>query len=254
MEIEDLIAALRARDRQKALDALDDVGEAAIDPLINLLHQSEDADLRRALVYFLDEIDDMRIVPALVDALEHDPNADVRIGAATVLSHRPDARSIEPLIAAIHDTDLAVREEVVRALGLIGAELDSPRIIDALAQALHDSDWGTRQSAAEMMIRLEAPQQEQAEQLLLADLQNQGAEIRLGAAWSLVELGDQRAGDVLAGLLDDENKLISLNAAYGLAKLGDRRAVKTLTAALSDPDEWVRTTANIALRDLEGEP
>ncbi|MBI1258887.1 MAG: HEAT repeat domain-containing protein, partial [Chloroflexi bacterium] len=91
---------------------------------------------------------------------------------------------------------------------------------------------------------------EEAEQLLLTDLKNINEEIQLGAAWSLLEIGDPRALDPLVELLNHPDSRISSTAARGLGELGDPRAVIALTAALNHANEPLRKAAQAALDRL----
>ncbi len=248
--IETIIHALQAGNRPVALQAFAAAGAAALEPLIDLLHHSEDLRLRSVLAAFFDEVDDPRIVPALLYTLEHDDNGDVQLAAIRVLARHPDARAVEPLIAELKHQSPEIREEATRALGEIGAALGSSRVGEALAGALQDSDWGTRQSAAEMLIGLNAEAAEKAEQLLLTDLRHDDVEIRLGAACSLAVLGDERALDPLVRLLYHSDSQIAQSAAYGLGTLADQRAATPLTAALAHQANEVQRAAAWALRQL----
>jgi HEAT repeat protein len=229
---------------------LTQIGAEAVAPLITLLHESEDHNLRRGAAYALSHLSDPLITPALIEALEKDSDSEVRVYAARALAAQTDARAVEPLVAALKDGDPAVREEVVRALGELAEVLNSLRAVEPLAETLTDEDWGTRQSAAEMLIRLEKAHVEEAERLLLTDLKNVNEEIQLGAAWSLLEVGDPRALDPLVELLTHPDSRISSNAARGLGQLGDRRAVIALTAALNHANQSLRIAAQDALDRL----
>jgi HEAT repeat protein len=185
-----------------------------------------------------------------MEALEHDADSKVREAAGYVLAEYRDPRVIDPLIDLLTDADPSVRETAVRALGETAEAVDRTRAVEPLKQALRDSDWGVRQSAAEMLIRLKSDPQHVAEKLLLADLHNDDAEVRLGAAWSLVELGDARSLDPLVRLLYHDDSRISANAAQALGNLGDQRAATPLNATLNHPEEEVRAAVQTALRQL----
>lgn len=247
--VEKLIAALRAGNRQQSLVLLGQVGAEALEPLITLLNDPDPA-LCSAAACLLGDLADARAVPSLIKTLEHAADPEVRLWAADSLRLLRDARSIEPLITMLRSGEADVREVIVRALGETAEAIDSPRAVAALTGALTDADWGTRQSAAEMLIRLKADPDGAAEKLLLTDLQDADAEIRLGAAYSLVELGDPRAFDPLVSLLDHPDPRISGSAVWGLGELGDQRAVAPLTALLNHADESVRQSAESALRRL----
>jgi HEAT repeat protein len=252
-DIEDLFAAMRAGNRQESLRILGEIGTLALEPLAEVLRANESVMLRSAAAGLLGDLGDIRAVPFLVDALERDAAPEVRLWTADSLGVLGDARAVEPLITALGDHDPGVRETAVRALGALAEALGSLRALAALAPVVHDSDWGTRQSAAEMLIRLGAAAQADAEALLIADLQADDAEIRLGAAWSLVELGDTQALDPLVRLLYHPDNRIAAAAAHGLGQLGDARAVVPLNAALGHADEAVREAAQDALRRLDGD-
>ncbi|MFN8449215.1 MAG: HEAT repeat domain-containing protein [Anaerolineae bacterium] len=259
--IEALSQALRQGDhaaQRQAVQALAQAGAEAVEPLLAAFEQRDDPVVRRSAALACIYLRDPRLVPALIAALEDQSDAEVRLYAAQALATQQDARAIEPLIASLNapensaslNGDAAIHEEAVRALGEIGDVVDSPRVIEALAQALTHADWGTRQSAAEMLIRLEWSDWQKAEQTLLADLAGDDVEMRLGAAASLVELADGRALEPLVDMLHDDDLRIAANAALILGKLGDQRAILPLTAALGSPKESVRDAARKALRQL----
>lgn len=249
---EKLFAAMRAGNRPESLRILGEVGTMALEPLVETMRSDASATMRSEAAGLLGDLGDIRAVPLLIDAMERDADATVRLWAADSLGVLGDARSVEPLIAALGDSDPGVRETVVRALGRLAEALGSPHALAAFVPMLRDPDWGTRQSAAEMLMRLDANDADQAERLLLADLQNEDAEIRLGAGWSLVELGDARALDPLVRLMYQPDTRIAVAAAQGLGQLGDPQAVAPLSAALHHADADVREAAQDALRRLGG--
>lgn len=231
-----------------ANDALQKIGTIAVRPLIHALENSN-ATVRNRAARILGDFKDPLATPSLINALS-DESPDVRISAAAALGDLVDARSIEPLIETLADHDPAVRETVVRALGDIGRQLNTPSLTGVLATAMRDEDWGTRQSAAEMLIRLDALQSAEARALLLGDLQSEAAEVRLGAAWSLIPMKEPQALGVLAQLLLHENADISSSAALALGEFGERRAIPRLVELLSHQDTRVKHAAQSALRKL----
>lgn len=259
--IEDLVNAMRDGDvaaQHRAVQTLAHAGVEIVEPVIAALEQRDDPLVRRAAAFAGAHLRDPRLVPLLITALDKTSDTELRVYAAQALAMQRDSRAIEPLIALLRlpesgelsDDHAAVCEEAVRALGEVGETVASPRIIEALAEALNHPDWGTRQSAAEMLIRLEWSDWERAESSLLADLAQDDVEKRLGAAASLVELADGRALEPLVELLNYPDRRVASNAALILGKLGDQRAVVPLSAALSNASETVRDAARKALRQL----
>ena len=253
--VQPLLEALRFDDISPAdiSAGLLEMGEAAVDPLIFTLRNNENSEIRSQVTILLKDLHAPLAIPALIEMLEREKDATARNAMVYALGEFRDARAIEPLIAIVSDTDPALREEAVRSLGQIGEEIESPRIIDALAARLGDEDWGTWQSAAEMLIRLNAPQKAEAERALITDLESENVEIQLGAAWSLVAVGDERALEPLVKLLYHPEARIAAYAAQGLGNLGDQRAVIPLTVTLSHEDEEVSRAAKRALARLEAE-
>lgn len=262
--IEALSQALRQGDyaaQRQAVQALAQAGAEVVEPLLAAFEQRDDPVVRRSAALASIYLRDPRLVPALIAAFEDQSDAELRLYAAQALATQQDARAVEPLIASLNppensvsmNGDAAIHEEVVRALGEIGDVVDSPRIVEALAQALTHADWGTRQSAAEMLIALKRDD-DSARTLLIGDLEADDPEVRLGAAWSLLEVGDERAVDALARLLYHPNPEIALRAAVGLGESGDQRAVGGLVAILSHSDQRVRHAAAQSLRKLGHEP
>jgi HEAT repeat protein len=98
--------------RKRAVNALEDLGELAVNPLIATLRDdSKDARRRTALI---------------------DEDKDLRKSAAIALGRIGDTRAVEPLIASLKDEDEVVRKQVARALGWLG---DS-RAVEPLEKAL----------------------------------------------------------------------------------------------------------------------
>lgn len=254
--LQPLVALLRHDDynlRRDLIAALYKFGAAAVDPLLRAL-ESSDANWRAGAALALAPLGDARAVAPLSALLRDDDHGRVRTAAAAALGRLGDSSVIEPLTAALADSEPAVREAAVRALGLAagrhGAAASASRTLQG---ALTDADWGTRQSAAEMLIALKRDDGS-GRALLIGDLEADDPEVRLGAAWSLLEVGDERAVDALARLLYHPNPEIALRAAVGLGESGDQRAVGGLVAILSHPDQRVRHAAAQSLRKLGHEP
>ena len=176
--------------------------------------------------------------------------------------------SLQELFHALTQDDPQLRETAIRALGtlllardntpdegLIGTKpnVDSRwnEVLGAIASALRDQDWGVRQSAAEMLIKLHTPLEDDARALLYLDVQSPDPEIRLGAAWSLAFIKDERAVQPLIALLSHEDPIIVASAADALGETGDERAVAALTPLIVHEDEDIQDAARDALERLD---
>jgi hypothetical protein len=108
--------------RDKAADALIEMGEAAVEPLI--------------------------------EALGH-RNGHIRANAAWVLGQLKDERSIEPLIKALKDGSSDVRAYAALALGKIGDD----KAVPALKEAVNDTDKDVSKTAQQSLDKM-VPQEE----------------------------------------------------------------------------------------------
>jgi HEAT repeat protein len=145
--MEPLIAALRDNDRyvrRNAAKALRTIGESAAARLTVMLQDSD----RRVWRGAIQALGGIWEIPELVKLA--DPAWVERRRAAVALRHLEDDRILEPLIAALQDSNSAVRAEVARALG----ELENPEAKEALTARLQDSDRQVRRQARQALQRL----------------------------------------------------------------------------------------------------
>jgi len=126
--------------RRSAAEALKEIGEPAIEPLIEAL-KDKDSDVQSGAAYALGYIGDSAIEP-LISALK-DKDSDVRYYAAEALGKSEKLRAVEPLIEALEDEEGFVRWRAALALGEIGDN----RAIEPLNEALKDEDERVREAA-----------------------------------------------------------------------------------------------------------
>lgn len=170
------IAALRDPDtnvRWQAVETLGALRDArALDALLDLLARSarESTPSREIIIEALGRIGDRRAAPALV-ALLNEPQKDLRdtaVAALDALGWQPTADAVgvryymarerwedlarlgwervrQPLVESLRHGDVAVRQQAVKALGLIGERLAVEPLILAL------KDEGVAEAAAMML-------------------------------------------------------------------------------------------------------
>ena len=150
--VEPLIEALKDEDyhvRDGAADALGNIGdERAIEPLIQTLKDKE-WPVRSGAAHALGKIGDINAVEPLINALE-DEESFVRWAAAQALGNIGDNQAVGPLIEALKDEDYMVREHAAIALGNIGDE----RAIEPLTKVLNDEDYMVRDAAKEALEKI----------------------------------------------------------------------------------------------------
>jgi HEAT repeat protein len=192
--------------------ALVSLGKLAVEPLMVLLVNDEDAYVRQVAAEALGEIGDIKAVEVLIAKLT-DPVPDVREMTAWALGKLADPRAIQPLILALGSHEkVEVRDNAEWALEQFGEVA-----VKALVDALRDSD-----------------------------------EMRSArAAYVLGQIRDLQAFDPLIEMLDSKNPLLRGHAIGALAEIGDPRAIELLTKLVNDPVEWVRKTVVNALQSLQ---
>lgn len=123
--------------------AFSDIGEKAVEPLLDVLTDSRRW-VKRAAAAALGRIGDRRAVESLIGSLQDE---DVNLVAATSLGEIGDKRAVGPLLAMLSSKDKYIWIVVSRALG----EIRDSRAIDPLLQALKDVQKSVRKGAAEAL-------------------------------------------------------------------------------------------------------
>lgn len=196
---------------QEAVVLLGRRGEKkAVRPLMSLV-QTAGSTLRLRAIEALGQLADPRALPTLW-ALLRDPDPQVRAAVPAALANMPDAKSVDPLVAALNDPEISVRIRAAAALG----EIADPRAAGPLGAAL--------------AVRNE--------------------DLRLAVADALGKIGDGRAVEPLISLLESGNESILNKAIVALKRTRDPRAVHVLTRFLTDPREPVRLRAVDALGQI----
>ena len=228
--VEPLIAALKDQSdsvREYAVMALGEIGDKrAVEPLIAAL-KDQSVSVRRKVVLAFRQIGDKRsggrrigyadFVKPLIAALK-DPCHDVRSHALSILVYDTHDEAVEPLIAALKDQCDDVRKEAVTTLGKIG-----------------DKRGWLPAAAVEPLI---------------AALKDQSDDVRNSAARALGQIGDKKAVEPLVAALKDQSDDVRNSAAEALEKIGDVRAVEPLIAALKDQCDDVRRHSVGALGEI----
>ncbi|HEU5349563.1 MAG TPA: HEAT repeat domain-containing protein [Ktedonobacterales bacterium] len=166
-------------------------------------------------------------VPALLDALRHAADENIRAGAADVLDSADSEDVREALRAALEDPAADVRREAMWSLGHLG----DLRVLDLLlAEQSNPSERSPRPAMTlTLMGGMAVPS-------LIAALEDRErpAYQRVNAAQALGFIAYQR-----------------VNAAQAHGVIAAERAVEPLIAALRDDNEDVRVAATVALGGLK---
>ena len=163
----------------------------------------------------------------LPQADEEQPSARVALRAA-----------VEPLVAALKDSETEVRAQAATALGWIA----DPRTAAPLARCLKDTEARCRLAAVEALGMLRTPAALKPLARALADPSRQ---VRLGAAGALGEMGDPIALDLLLAVLSDAEEHLEVRAATAraLGALHQPKALSPLQELLEAPEAVLRAAA-----------
>jgi HEAT repeat protein/protein-S-isoprenylcysteine O-methyltransferase Ste14 len=199
------------RRRSRIADALADIGEPAVEPLIGLLG---------------------------------DPNPGTRREAARALGRIASPRASAPLLARLSDEDVNVRFGAIEALGRIG----SPEAVGPLVSILESGAKDVSRLAAVALGRIGPAA---AGDPLLAFLVSPNWWDRTAAVDALGEIGSEAALDPLIERFDGEDVHVRRSIVVALLKIGSERSRGLFERALQDEDREVRLYASEALKKRE---
>lgn len=164
--------------------------------------------------------------------------------AASKLGYIKDERAVIPLIDALKDQDVYLRESAAEALGHIG----DVRAVEPLINTLGDSQTIVKMAAAKALEEIGKPA---VDALITAGLSNKATYIRTGAIELLGKIGDTKAIEPLITLLKDADGYVSHWAADALGDIGDKGVVPVLIEVLQGPAQGPRSGAASALGKIK---
>ena len=257
------------KDSEAYVNALVNIGEPAIQPLIAALHDpNANAYARQSASDALARIGAPALNP-LIAALNISDSSylaeNVPSQIASILGRIKDPRAVEPLIAVARTSQLLwddqLRKNIIGALRNIG----EPAVTSLIA-TLKDADSNLREFALQALVGIGGP----AVEPLIAALTNSGNEpiaqsgrkskkrksqdipadpVRQSAAKALGEIKDPRAIQPLAATLQDPNSDLRESAIEALGNIGPP-AVEALIAALQGTDTGVQWQAERQLGEI----
>lgn len=276
--------------RGAAVDALDEIGQAALEQLLTELTGGDDGteaewvtarkfaraleakrpELRIAAANALARLDEPSALPAIVDALD-DPDPRVRLRACYACGTIADPRAVPGLTERLDD-DPRVRRAAANALGAIGTD----RALGPLVDLLEDPDESLRRIAAGALGNANNPTPVEP---LARALGDESAVVRNAAVYSIIELlsnvptehshavrdrvvSELKAADdgtvvdpLVEILTEGKQRRQRRNAAWILGRVADPDsgpAIEALATALGDDDQQTAQFAATSLASLGG--
>lgn len=224
-------------------DPLDQLGDPAVEPLIESL-QDADASVRVLAVMALAKIGDGRAAEPLVAALKDtDELVQMAVWTALVDMGKP---AVEPLISALRDNNPDVQRSAALALGELGDDL----AVESLIEVLTDLDYRARSAAAKALGQIGDYRGVQA---LTIALRDKDVTVRRRAANALGDIGDPRAIEALIWAMDDQDHIVghsSIIALHNIMRKQVDRSMERLINDLYQANMKVRASAIVALGSL----
>ncbi len=216
----------------------------AVGPLIQTAQdKAENVSVRNTAIQALDKIGDSRAVEPLIGIAEDTAeDVSVRLNAAQTLGSLGDSRAVEPLISLLDpSTPENLQNAVMQALG----NFKDSEAVAALAEIAENADdYSTRERTG--ALNALASIGEPAVETLIGFLDDEDNALKVGAAYKIALIKDERAVEALVGTAQDENEEVRLAGIYALgktAKAGDERVISVLSDAFDDPSLNIRSQA-----------
>ncbi|MBF0553550.1 MAG: HEAT repeat domain-containing protein [Nitrospirae bacterium] len=213
--VPDVIKLMRDKDvnvRRCAVDVLNNVRDPSTADILVAAMKDSDWWVRQIATDALAEVKGENIVRFFIAMLKDSSDVNVRRCAVEFFNKVTDSAALEPLIAALNDTDWWVREKVVTALGA----LKDKRAVAALSSVLGDS------------------------------------EIKWVIPSALASIGGPEVIEPLLVLLSDSEKRVRVGAVKALRKLKNPDTIPQLKEMLDDSEDEVRMEAVNALKEITG--
>jgi HEAT repeat protein len=224
--------------RIRVVEALEQLGDQAVEPLFLALEDGDNEVRQRAAM----TLERLGVLDTLVARL-----ADVDAGAREKLLAAGQSGVVEILIGALEHEDPRVRYMIAEILG----EVRNTAVEVALIGRLEaETDPRIRSAVVRSLAQLQAASGAQPISRLLGDADER---IRVEAVRALERIHVADPHVLLAGACRDPEPRVRAGAAVVLGKVGDARAVPQLLALLSDADAPVRVEAARAVGLLHAE-
>ena len=247
-KVDELIGRLGQGNWQNAVDALVQIGEPAVEPLIRTL---QDRSIKTWNVHAraanaLAKIGSQRAVETVLESLEDAGlNPYARGSIAMILAELKPNEAAEALSRASRDKNQFVRWKCTQALGILGNQQGT----NALIARLSDEDQNVRAAAARSLGQIKA---ENAAGNLIGALKDESWLIRLNARQALLQM-DEPAVEQLITALKDKNSLIRWQSAWALGRIESEKAIEPLIETLADDDWIVSDQAAVALTKINSQ-
>lgn len=198
--------------------------EEAMDDLVALVQDGDPA-VRHQALHVLSKIGGREILPYVLPAVaDEDPQVAIKAYRAAASTDAPEV--VPALVARLGDGDDEQRDQLNRALRLLGAWPVEP-----LVEALGSADVAVRLHAADALAEIGGPDAEPAVIALTVALEDPESDVRLAAVCALGELQDESSAEVLRQTSAGTDQLLATVAGRLLEARAAREARDARAAA-----------------------
>jgi len=242
---------------------------ASFPPLMDLLNQNLDPDLRSNVIDCLGGLKVAEVVPYFISILEELDISTMHGHVIDALGDIGDPRAIDILAKIYIDRDKYYTEKAMNALKAIGGQKAEQAIESAISikkkkieekelksiipQLMSRSFFDQKRAYEKIQSLAEAGTIDISKQVidpLISMLNNK--DTRENAARYLAKFGDMKAIPPLLALLNNKDSDARIAAADALGELGDQRATAPLIKLSLEKDEHIRMAAAEALGKIGG--
>ncbi len=252
-QIQKMVAGLgdkRGLMRLKFAESLGQVGKTAVPALCQALRSHKNVTVRRAAAKTLTLIGDTAALDDLLHALVTDSDPVVQgsaVGAMVVIGEE----ALDGLLSVLSNPNSTQMQLGMASWGLsfVGA-----RAPDRLRKAATSSNVEIRTAAiAALGDQIQALEDENARDLLIAALNDEAADVRAEASTLLGKLDDAGwAEPLLTPRLSDSDQQVRKNAALALMKLDASNVIPKLNELInSEEDAGVKSVFQLAINQLQ---
>jgi len=220
---------------------IEEIGESAIDPLIEILKFSKDREMRFYAAYALSSISHKKAIPALINVLHTDDDVWVRKYSSTALAKLKTPEAKKALFKALDPRTENLSIWIADSIATIGEEI-IPETIDLTRH----KNPQMRFYAAHILSKMETPE---VIHYLISLFKDKNAKVIETAKKGLLNKGEKAIKALIATFSSDEMELKKI-ASETLIEFG-KEAIPILSIASKEDSPNIKTWAKTTLKKLK---